>query len=168
MKQREDELRVVSESHVAHIDKIKGNVKYFLYKQHNEITNRKNYSQVHLYNIQDVHAENVDKKIFNVTECHNQLKESETSQNNFMFQLFRKHDGRIGELREDFKRMVNVIETNSNRNIKTIRDEKEIIMKEKVNMLEEEKERETKSIEKKHEEVRLINMVYIYDWSKAF
>jgi hypothetical protein len=146
-------LKWINEKHTSDIESTKDHIKYLLYQQQNDYTTLKNNEQVQLYNIQQNNATDVEKKSFNVTEYQARLKEVEISHNDFMFQLHRDHDKQVEKLREEFKRKFHLTTADSEKNIKIIREEKEIRMKDEVKMLEEEKEKQTRIIEKVYEDV---------------
>jgi len=135
------------------VDTIREHIKHQLYHQQNELTQVKNHAQVELYSAQDVHAHETNKKASNVVEYQTRLKEVEISHYNFMVRLRRDHDALAGGLHEDFKRQFREVATDSERNVKVVRDEKETIMETELGELEEDKEKRSKLIEKKYEEV---------------
>ena len=162
LKLKEDELKSISEFHLSEIESIKDHIKYLLYQQQNESTNLKNNAQVQLFSVQDEYAKGIDKKNTDVTEYQSLIKEAEVSHNNFMVCLHRDYDSRVDKMCEEFKRRFHIITAESEKIVKTIREEQDANMQNDVKHLEEEKEKQAKIIEKKYEDVSVMRCVLFY------
>ena len=103
--------------------------------------------------MKEQHKDGTNEKISNVEDFQARFKEAEISHRNFMIQLRREYDDRVKDLHDDFKRRFQELTVNSDRMIKLIREEKEAEMRADESRINEDKERQTREVEKKCEEV---------------
>ena len=152
-QRKDDVLKQMSVNHTLQIDIVKEQIKHQLYRKQSELIKVKNAAQVEIYNLKDDLMKGTNQKASKVIEYQSQLKELETSHHDFMVRFQREHGHRVSALHDDFKRKFSEIIKESERNVKSIREEKEAVMKLAVESLQREKDKKTKDVEKVYETV---------------
>jgi hypothetical protein len=169
-EQIKDEQSKLRKSHGSHVDSVNESIKVSLHQNQCDLIKRKYDSNVELYKLQLHHSLEQQKKEENALECQLYLKNMQVSHNNFLMQLNGDYSNDVKRLQDQFRIKFAGISLDSERKLKEIREESELILKDKLQELEDKKERKVQDISTKNEKVsfmlKRINDVNITTWFK--
>ena len=158
-KKKEYEQRISDEEdikkrHECRFHLMKEEMKHTLYRQQNDLIERKNETKAELYKVQGQYSVDKRKMEHRTMNCQYQLRSMQLSHNNFLAQLRSDHDEKVRRLQKEFKLKFHEITNDSERKVKEIKEEVEDQMNHDLKALEEKKERQVQEMVCKHEEVR--------------
>ncbi len=139
--------------HQSQIHTVRDQIKHQLFHQKNELTQAKNQTQVKILKLNDNQINDNKDKIEYSEKFEERLKEIEISHHNFMVQLKRDYDLKVNKLHRDFKRKYREISVHSERNLKGLRERREVEEKVSFQQLEDDKYIRVENTRKAFEEV---------------